>query len=127
MGDDQENQSLPFEERLTPQDSIYELEDYLRMLKVLSDELSFRILLALYRRESIDQNSIQDKSGSIPARVESRLFTLQSSGLIRRSRTPSRKGPETRYRISALGETFLENGIIDLIDAEQELSNIYRG
>ena len=107
-----------------PEDSIFDLEDYLNMYEVASRHKQFRILTALAKNNELSTSELSRELGLEDNRLHYPLRTLKDTALIRNRRDPNTGTEETYsyYELTDLGRIVLTEGIAEGVNilAQQE-------
>ncbi|MFC7079611.1 winged helix-turn-helix domain-containing protein [Halorussus caseinilyticus] len=113
--------------RILPESSILELEDYLAMQDALGDETQFRVLYALKRTGDAHPSDLAEILDANRDHVASSLAELTDVGLVENWiwNEPGNDGVDSTYRVSALGEGLLEDGIESLLQGEWDARERY--
>ena len=96
-----------------PEDSIFELEDYLKMYEVASKPKQFTILSALAENNELSTSELSMVLGEADNALHYPLRTLKEDALIRNRRDPNTGTEETYsyYELTDLGRTVLTEGV----------------
>jgi DNA-binding MarR family transcriptional regulator len=98
-----------------PEDSIFDLEDYLKMYDVASGTKQFRILTALAEENELSTSELSMKLGLEDNALHYPLRTLKEVALIRNRRDPNTGTNETYsyYTLTDMGRIVLTEGIAE--------------
>jgi len=98
-----------------PEDSIFDLEDYLEMYEVASKPKQFRILEALAENNQLSTSELSMVLGEEDNALHYPLRTLKDVALIKNRRDPNTGTEETYsyYELTDMGRTVLTEGIRD--------------
>ena len=98
-----------------PDDSIFDLDDYLQMYQVASKPKQFRILTALAKNTELSTSELSMVLGEEDNALHYPLRTLKDVALIRNRRDPNTGTKETYsyYELTEMGWTVLTEGVQD--------------
>lgn len=98
------------------------------MQRAIGDETRFRILHVLTDRGEASASELGDLLGVEANSLHYHLDKLVDVGLVqnRKQSTADQDGLYSYYRATALGEGILEQGVVDLIQQENELLEQYQ-
>lgn len=96
-----------------PEDSIFDLADYLKMYEVAAKPKQFQILEALAENNELSTSELSMVLGEENNALHYPLRTLQEVGLIKNRRDPNTGTEETYsyYELTDMGRTVLTEGI----------------
>ncbi|MBX0297785.1 helix-turn-helix domain-containing protein [Halomicroarcula sp. F27] len=96
-----------------PEDSIFDLEDYLKMYEVASKPKQFQIMEALAEKNELSTSELSMILGEEDNALHYPLRTLQDVALIQNRRDPNTGTEETYsyYELTDMGRTVLTEGI----------------
>ncbi|GGK84946.1 helix-turn-helix domain-containing protein [Haloarcula sebkhae] len=96
-----------------PEDSIFDLEDYLKMYEVASKPKQFRIMNALAEDNELSTSELSMVLGEEGNDLHYPLRTLKEVGLIKNRRNPNTGTKETYsyYELTDMGRVVLTEGI----------------
>mgnify|MGYP000238670619 CR=1 FL=1 len=96
-----------------PEDSIFDLEDYLKMYEVASKPKQFRIMEALAEDNELSTSELSMVLGEEDNALHYPLRTLKEVGLIKNRRNPNTGTKETYsyYELTDMGRVVLTEGI----------------
>ncbi|MGB9933920.1 winged helix-turn-helix domain-containing protein [Haloarcula amylolytica] len=96
-----------------PEDSIFDLEDYLKMYEVASKPKQFRIMEALAEDNELSTSELSMVLGEEDNALHYPLRTLKEVGLIKNRRNPNTGTEETYsyYELTDMGRVVLTEGI----------------
>ena len=96
-----------------PEDSIFDLEDYLKMYEVASKPKQFTILTALAENNELSTSELSMVLGEADNALHYPLRTLKEVALIRNRRDPNTGTEETYsyYELTDMGRTVLTEGV----------------
>ena len=96
-----------------PEDSLFDIEDYLKMYEVASKPKQFTILTALAENNELSTSELSMVLGEADNALHYPLRTLKNAALIRNRRDPNTGTEETYsyYELTDLGRTVLTEGI----------------
>ncbi|WP_458209812.1 helix-turn-helix domain-containing protein [Haladaptatus sp. NG-SE-30] len=96
-----------------PEDSIFDIEDYLKMYEVASKPKQFKILTALAESNELSTSELSMVLGEADNALHYPLRTLKDVALIRNRRDPNTGTKETYsyYELTDMGRTVLTEGI----------------
>jgi len=98
-----------------PEDSLFDLEDYLEMYEVASKPKQFRILNALAENNELSTSELSMVLEAKDNALHYPLRTLKDVGLIRNRRDPNTGTKETYsyYELTDMGRVVLTEGVRD--------------
>lgn len=98
-----------------PEDSIFDLEDYLQMYEVASKPKQFKIMHALAENNELSTSELSMVLGEEDNALHYPLRTLKEVSLIKNRRDPHTGTEETYsyYELTDMGRTVLTEGIAD--------------
>ena len=109
-----------------PEDSLFDLDDYLRMYQVASKPKQFRILNALAQRSELSTSELSEIVGEKDNALHYPLRTLKDAALIRNRRNPNTGTKETYsyYELTEMGQIVLTEGVQEGIEilVQQEIT-----
>ena len=114
-----------------PDDSILDLNDYLRMYEVASKPKQYEILHTLAEHDELSTSELSTVLGETDNALHYPLRTLKQVGLIRNRRDPNTGTTETYsyYELTDMGRIVLTEGIQDGVEKlarqESELKSKY--
>lgn len=114
-----------------PDQSLFDVEDYLQMYKVASKPKQYRILQALAKHNELSTSELSTEISETDNALHYPLRTLKQVGLIRNRRDPNTGTTETYsyYELTDMGRIVLTEGIPDgvkkLARQESEIKNKY--
>lgn len=96
-----------------PEDSIFDLEDYLKMYEIASKPKQFRIMEALAEDNELSTSELSMVLGEEDNDLHYPLRTLKEVGLIKNRRSPNTGTKETYsyYELTDMGRVVLTEGI----------------
>jgi len=96
-----------------PEDSVFDLEDYLKMYEVASKPKQFRIMEALAEDNELSTSELSMVLGEEDNALHYPLRTLKEVGLIKNRRNPNTGTEETYsyYELTDMGRVVLTEGI----------------
>lgn len=96
-----------------PEDSIFDLEDYLKMYEVASRPKQFKIMEALAENNELSTSELSMVLGEEDNSLHYPLRTLKEVALIKNRRDPNTGTEETYsyYELTDMGRTVLTEGI----------------
>lgn len=109
-------------DRILPDPSLLDLQDYLDMQAALGNEIRFRTLYTLKHEGSKSAKELRTRLGVAGNTLHYHLDELVDVGLVenRMRNEPEDGGVYSYYRASAMGEALLEEGIEELIRRDWE-------
>ena len=114
-----------------PEDSIFDIEDYLKMYEVASKPKQFTILTALAENNELSTSELSMVLGEEDNALHYPLRTLKEVALIRNRRDPNTGTEETYsyYQLTEMGRTVLTEGVREgvkiLVREESALEDKY--
>jgi DNA-binding MarR family transcriptional regulator len=113
-GDDDDGHEFDLDVEL-PEDSIFDIEDYLRMYEVASKPKQYQILEALAEKNELSTSELSMILGEEDNSLHYPLRTLKKVALIKNRRNPNTGTEETYsyYELTDLGRIVLTEGIRD--------------
>lgn len=96
-----------------PEDSLFDIEDYLKMYEVASKPKQFKILTALAENNELSTSELSMVLGEADNALHYPLRTLKDVALIRNRRDPNTGTKETYsyYELTDMGRTVLTEGV----------------
>jgi DNA-binding MarR family transcriptional regulator len=114
-----------------PEDSLFDLEDYLDMYQVASKKKPFKILMALNESKELSTSELSMLLGVEGNRLHYPLRKLKDVGLIDNRRDPNTgtEEPYSYYKLTDMGRTVLvqgpAEGVKTLAKQEESLNEKY--
>lgn len=98
-----------------PEDSLFDLEDYLKMYEVAAKPKQFQILQALAENNQLSTSELSMVLGEEDNALHYPLRTLKDLALIKNRRDPNTGTEETYsyYELTDMGRTVLTEGVRD--------------
>lgn len=107
-----------------PSESLFSIDDYLKMYRVAASEVAFQILRSLDEHGKLSTSELAEITGREDNDLHYYLRTLKRHALIQNRRNPNTGTSETYsyYVLTELAQTILEHGLADGVEllAEQE-------
>ncbi len=114
-----------------PDESLFSVEDYLRMYEIASKPKQYKILRALAEHDELSTSELSAAIGETDNALHYPIRTLKQVGLLRNRRNPNTGTTETYsyYELTDMGRIVLTKGIRDGVETlarrEAELADKY--